>query len=146
MHPPCIFVSTLITHGKSALFTVTVCIQGYPIELLPVTVAGVPSMHICLDFAPELLSQPSLEKQVSTVVVFVVIYVVVVVVTNKNPISIIESLSLIKISFIVSPLDTIALNSSSVNGSAMQCKDGLKSFSLLSCAYGGIDYLYIISK
>merc|ERR1740128_29006 len=38
--------------------------QGYPIELLPVTVAGVPSMHICLDFAPELLSQPSLEKQV----------------------------------------------------------------------------------
>ena len=26
-------------------------------------VAGVPSMHICLDFAPELLSQPDLEKQ-----------------------------------------------------------------------------------
>ena len=32
-------------------------------ELLSVTVAGVPSMHICLDFAPELLSQPDLEKQ-----------------------------------------------------------------------------------
>ena len=37
--------------------------QGYPLELLPVTVAGVPSMHICLDFAPELLSQPDVEKQ-----------------------------------------------------------------------------------
>ena len=41
-----------------------ISLQGYPIELLPDTVAGVPSMHICLDFAPELLSQPSLEKQV----------------------------------------------------------------------------------
>jgi integrator complex subunit 2 len=40
-------------------------LQGYPLELLGVTVAGVPSMHICLDFAPELLSQPSLEKQAS---------------------------------------------------------------------------------
>ena len=37
--------------------------QGYPLQLLPVMVAGVPSMHICLDFAPELLSQPDLEKQ-----------------------------------------------------------------------------------
>ena len=32
-------------------------------ELLPITVGGVPSMHICLDFAPELLSQPDVEKQ-----------------------------------------------------------------------------------
>ena len=39
-------------------------VQGYPTELLQVTMKGVPSMHICLDFAPELLSQPSLEKQV----------------------------------------------------------------------------------
>ncbi|XP_066297734.1 integrator complex subunit 2-like [Branchiostoma lanceolatum] len=38
--------------------------QGYPTELLPVTVAGVPSMHICMDFIPELLSQPQLEKQI----------------------------------------------------------------------------------
>ena len=30
---------------------------------MPIIVAGVPSMHICLDFAPELLSQPDLEKQ-----------------------------------------------------------------------------------
>ena len=36
-------------------------------ELLPVTVSGVPSMHICLDFAPELLGQPDLEKQVFAV-------------------------------------------------------------------------------
>ena len=27
-------------------------------------VSGVPSMHICLDFMPELLSQPDLEKQI----------------------------------------------------------------------------------
>ncbi|XP_061418175.1 integrator complex subunit 2 isoform X1 [Lethenteron reissneri] len=37
--------------------------QGYPSELLHVTVAGIPSMHICLDFLPELLSQPQLHKQ-----------------------------------------------------------------------------------
>lgn len=37
--------------------------QGYPIELLPVTVAGIPSMHICLDFICELVNQPQLEKQ-----------------------------------------------------------------------------------
>lgn len=41
--------------------------QGYPIELLPVTVQGIPSMHICLDFIPELLSQASLEKQIFAV-------------------------------------------------------------------------------
>ncbi|KAK7087171.1 integrator complex subunit 2-like [Littorina saxatilis] len=38
--------------------------QGYPSELLPLMVAGVPSMHICLDFIPELLGQPQTEKQV----------------------------------------------------------------------------------
>jgi integrator complex subunit 2 len=42
----------------------SVLLQGYPQELLPITVPGIPSMHICLDFIPELLSQPSLEKQV----------------------------------------------------------------------------------
>lgn len=36
-------------------------------ELLPVTVAGIPSMHICLDFLPELLSQPDSEKQIFAV-------------------------------------------------------------------------------
>lgn len=40
-------------------------LQGYRSELIPVTVAGIPSMHICLDFIPELLSQPQLEKQVN---------------------------------------------------------------------------------
>uniref|UniRef100_A0A8B9HI12 Integrator complex subunit 2 n=1 Tax=Astyanax mexicanus TaxID=7994 RepID=A0A8B9HI12_ASTMX len=38
--------------------------QGYPQGLLPLTVAGIPSMHICLDFIPELLAQPQLEKQI----------------------------------------------------------------------------------
>ncbi|XP_043910471.1 integrator complex subunit 2 [Protopterus annectens] len=41
--------------------------QGYPYELLPLTVAGIPSMHICLDFIPELLAQPELEKQIFAV-------------------------------------------------------------------------------
>lgn len=41
--------------------------QGYPCELLSLTVAGIPSMHICLDFIPELIAQPELEKQVVTV-------------------------------------------------------------------------------
>ncbi|EDO44556.1 predicted protein, partial [Nematostella vectensis] len=37
--------------------------QSYPLELLPVTVAGIPSMHICLDFIPELVNQTQLDKQ-----------------------------------------------------------------------------------
>lgn len=41
--------------------------QGYPRDLLYVTVTGIPSMHICLDFIPELLSQPMLEKQIFAV-------------------------------------------------------------------------------
>lgn len=41
--------------------------QGYPQALLPLTVAGIPSMHICLDFIPELLAQPQLEKQIFAV-------------------------------------------------------------------------------
>lgn len=32
--------------------------QGYHHTLIPVTVEGIPSMHICLDFIPELLAQP----------------------------------------------------------------------------------------
>ena len=38
--------------------------QGYPQEFLSVTVTGIPSMHICLDFVLELLRQPEIEKQV----------------------------------------------------------------------------------
>ncbi|XP_052246674.1 integrator complex subunit 2-like isoform X3 [Dreissena polymorpha] len=38
--------------------------QGYPSELLPVTVRGIPSMHICLDYIPEMLSQPQMDKQI----------------------------------------------------------------------------------
>ena len=40
--------------------------QGYPLQLLPMMVSGVPSMHICLDFIPELLAQPETHKQVGT--------------------------------------------------------------------------------
>ena len=38
--------------------------QGYSLQLLPMMVSGVPSMHICLDFIPELLAQPETHKQV----------------------------------------------------------------------------------
>ncbi|KAL4223618.1 Integrator complex subunit 2 [Mactra antiquata] len=38
--------------------------QGYPCELLPVTILGIPSMHICLDYIPEMLSQPQMDKQI----------------------------------------------------------------------------------
>ena len=41
--------------------------QGYQLEFLPVTVTGIPSMHICLDFIPELLHQQDIEKQVCPV-------------------------------------------------------------------------------
>lgn len=41
--------------------------QGYPRELIPVTVSGIPSMHICLDWIPELMAQPELDKQVFAV-------------------------------------------------------------------------------
>ena len=39
-------------------------IKGYPKQLLPIMVHGVPSMHICLEFAPKLLAHYELEKQV----------------------------------------------------------------------------------
>lgn len=38
--------------------------QTYPSELLATTSDKIPSMHICLDFIPELLSQPDLTKQI----------------------------------------------------------------------------------
>lgn len=38
--------------------------QGYSRELLSLTVRGIPSMHICLDFLPELLNMPEMEKQI----------------------------------------------------------------------------------
>ncbi|KAF5297030.1 hypothetical protein FQA39_LY12244 [Lamprigera yunnana] len=38
--------------------------QGYPSALLNVTIQGIPSMHICLDFLLELMQQPSINKQV----------------------------------------------------------------------------------
>lgn len=41
--------------------------QCYPADLLSVTVAGVPSMHICIDFIPELINQPHLQKQLFAV-------------------------------------------------------------------------------
>lgn len=38
--------------------------QGYPRELLSMTVRGIPSMHICMDFVHELLGMPEMDKQI----------------------------------------------------------------------------------
>lgn len=38
--------------------------QGYSRDLLSLTVRGIPSMHICLDFIPELLNMPEMDKQI----------------------------------------------------------------------------------
>uniref|UniRef100_A0A672T4V9 Integrator complex subunit 2-like n=1 Tax=Sinocyclocheilus grahami TaxID=75366 RepID=A0A672T4V9_SINGR len=59
------FLVTLLFRDQFTLLTscLLTCI-GYPQALLPLTVAGIPSMHICLDFIPELLAQPQLEKQI----------------------------------------------------------------------------------
>lgn len=55
-----------VLHVHAILFYSSFLVaQGYPQALLPLTVAGIPSIHICLDFIPELLAQPQLEKQVN---------------------------------------------------------------------------------
>ena len=41
-----------------------VSLQGYPSELLATVVQGIPSMHICSDFIPELLAHKDKTKQV----------------------------------------------------------------------------------
>lgn len=38
--------------------------QGYSHDLLEVTVRGIPSMHICMDFIPELLGMQEMSKQI----------------------------------------------------------------------------------
>lgn len=38
--------------------------QGYSRELLPMTVRGIPSMHICMDFVAELLNMVEMDKQI----------------------------------------------------------------------------------
>ena len=48
-------------------------VQGYPVELLPMTVSGIPSMHICLDFLPQLVTQPHTDKQVSHIATYIII-------------------------------------------------------------------------
>ena len=36
--------------------------QGFALSAIPMLVKGVPSMHVCLDMVPELLSQPILSQ------------------------------------------------------------------------------------
>lgn len=62
---PYSYHSCFLSQESCFLFSLSLCLcQGYPQALLPLTVAGIPSIHICLDFIPELLAQPQLEKQV----------------------------------------------------------------------------------
>lgn len=41
-----------------------VTFQGYPRELLGMTVRGIPSMHICMDFVPDILNMAEMDKQI----------------------------------------------------------------------------------
>lgn len=41
--------------------------QTYQNELLRITVNGIPSMHICIDFLAEILNIPEMEKQIFTI-------------------------------------------------------------------------------
>jgi len=41
--------------------------QGYDSSLLNLVVSKIPSMHICLDFIPELLAQPDIDKQIFSI-------------------------------------------------------------------------------
>jgi integrator complex subunit 2 len=61
--------------------------QGYPLQLLPLMVTGIPSIHIVVDFLMELLSQTQLEKQVFAIQLTAHV-------THQYPIP--ESLSILK--------------------------------------------------
>ncbi|XP_059612357.1 integrator complex subunit 2 [Phlebotomus argentipes] len=52
-----VFISE-ITLAKLVMF------QGFHRDLLSVVVKGIPSMHVCLHYIPELLNMPEMEKQI----------------------------------------------------------------------------------
>eukprot|EP01102_Stenamoeba_stenopodia_P007644 TRINITY_DN2154_c0_g1_i1.p1 TRINITY_DN2154_c0_g1~~TRINITY_DN2154_c0_g1_i1.p1 ORF type:complete len:435 (+),score=105.99 TRINITY_DN2154_c0_g1_i1:63-1367(+) len=57
----CTFIHQLFI--ESPLLIKLVHFQGYDMSLIPITVHGIPSMHICLEFIPELISLPQPEKK-----------------------------------------------------------------------------------
>eukprot|EP01133_Synstelium_polycarpum_P006621 gene6621-7696_t len=61
----CSFIHQLFI--EKPLLAKLVHFQGYMCQVLPITVTHIPSMHICFDFLPELLSQPHIEKQVFSI-------------------------------------------------------------------------------
>ena len=63
----CCYLHQAFIEDTSLSLAKLVHFQGYPHELLSVTAAGVPSLFICLDTSPELLSQPNIDKQVFAV-------------------------------------------------------------------------------
>ena len=48
---------------KNPLLVKLLHFQGFDYTLIPMLVDGVPSLHLCLEFVPELMSQPQREKQ-----------------------------------------------------------------------------------
>ncbi len=58
----CAFVHQLFI--QNPLLLKLVHFQGYDARLIDVFVLGIPSMHICIDFIPEMLVQPALDKQI----------------------------------------------------------------------------------
>jgi len=58
----CAFVHQMFI--DNSLLIKIVHFQGYPLCLIPICDLGIPSMHICLDFIPELIMQREVEKQI----------------------------------------------------------------------------------
>jgi integrator complex subunit 2 len=52
---------------KNPILVKLIHFQTYPINLIPILVEGVPSIHLCLEFVGELMSQPEPEKQLFAV-------------------------------------------------------------------------------
>ncbi|KAK9762218.1 hypothetical protein K7432_012268 [Basidiobolus ranarum] len=57
----CGFLHQIFIENK--LYIKLIHFQTYNPELLPVTTLGIPSMHVCMEFIPELLAQPQIDKQ-----------------------------------------------------------------------------------
>eukprot|EP00041_Stephanoeca_diplocostata_P002833 m.29928 g.29928 ORF g.29928 m.29928 type:complete len:1150 (+) comp13800_c0_seq5:137-3586(+) len=63
----CNFFHQLFLHQP--LLVKLVHFQGYDWDIIPIMVRGVPSMHICLDFLPELLKNPHATHQVFAILI-----------------------------------------------------------------------------
>ncbi|KAJ3290465.1 Integrator complex subunit 2 [Borealophlyctis nickersoniae] len=60
----CSFIHHIFVEKGNSTLVKLVHFQGYPRELLPVTVDGIPSMYVCFDFIHELMAHADPERQV----------------------------------------------------------------------------------